>query len=165
VGEEAAEGSGIGEADGVAEVAMPTTTTLGTPILAKAAEHRHLLLLLLLAVDEFRGERRDTNGFHLERLGPILDPRLTANTRSKIRSDRADFLRRTMLARSEKMFGFFAFDIEIDCSRDPFHRLKCRRYFSLGIVTVALAFSADNSYAAAGLRFSTVSGIHVLAAR
>jgi uncharacterized alkaline shock family protein YloU len=45
-------GSGIEEADGVAEVAMPTTTTttttiLGTPVLAKAVDLRQRLLLLV----------------------------------------------------------------------------------------------------------------------
>jgi hypothetical protein len=43
-------GSGTGEVDGVAEVAMPTTTTiLGMPVLARAVDLR---LLLLLLVDE-----------------------------------------------------------------------------------------------------------------
>jgi hypothetical protein len=44
---EAVEGSEIEEADGVAGVEMPTTTTItipGTPILARAVEHRQLLL-------------------------------------------------------------------------------------------------------------------------
>jgi hypothetical protein len=37
-----------GEADGMAEVPTPTTTTiLGTPVLEKAVEHRRLLLAVV----------------------------------------------------------------------------------------------------------------------
>jgi hypothetical protein len=43
--EEGVVGLGIGEADGAAEVLMPVTTAIpGMPMLAKAVEHRQLLL-------------------------------------------------------------------------------------------------------------------------
>ena len=81
----------VGEADGVAEVVMPTTTTiLGTPVLAKAVGLRQLLLLL---VDEFgKGDgSHDTNVSDHERRMQMQMPklRLTAKTKSKVKTDRA----------------------------------------------------------------------------
>jgi hypothetical protein len=82
----------VGEADGVAEVAMPITTTiLGTPVLAKAVELRRQLLLPL--VDEFGiGDgSHDTNVSHHERRMQMQMPklRLTAKTKSEVKTDRA----------------------------------------------------------------------------
>ena len=82
----------VGEADGVAEVVMPITTTiLGTPVLAKAVELRRQLLLLL--VDEFgKGDGSHyTNVSDHERRMQMQMPklRLTAKTKSKVKADRA----------------------------------------------------------------------------
>ena len=81
----------VGEADGVAEVVMPITTTiLGTPVPEKAVGLRQLLLLL---VDEFgKGDgTHDTNVSDHERRMQSQMPkrRLTAKTKSKVKTDRA----------------------------------------------------------------------------
>lgn len=75
----------VEEADEVAEVLMPITTTiLGTPVLAKAVP---------LLVDEFgKGDgTHDTNVSDHERRMQSQMPklRLTAKTKSKVKTDRA----------------------------------------------------------------------------
>ena len=81
----------VEEADEVAEVLMPITTTiLGTPVPEKAVGLRQLLLLL---VDEFgKGDgTHDTNVSDHERRMQSQMPklRLTAKTKSKVKTDRA----------------------------------------------------------------------------